>query len=199
MSDLTRILSDIEQGDPSAAEQLLPTVYKELRRLAAARLASEEPGQTLQATALVHEAYLRLVDQSRPQQWDGRAHFFAAAAESMRRILIERARKPKANPSVEHVAHFHDHQCDKTCECKVGCSGAPSLEVGNQQTVSLIELRRTGDFRMSSLRRTVVGFTLCHPWPRGVVRGVTTTNFHAGLFRGNINTSRADVQLNGFA
>lgn len=95
MSNVTRILSQIEQGDPQAADQLLPLVYEELRKLAAARLANEKPGQTLQATALVHEAYVRLVDQATPQQWDGRGHFFAAAAESMRRILVERARKKK--------------------------------------------------------------------------------------------------------
>ena len=95
MSDVTRILSQIESGDPSAAEQLLPLVYQELRKLAAARLAQEKPGQTLQATALVHEAYLRLVDVDRGQQWDGRGHFFAAAAEAMRRILIEQARRKK--------------------------------------------------------------------------------------------------------
>ena len=93
MSDVTRILSQIESGDPSAAEQLLPLVYDELRKLAAARMAHEKPGQTLQATALVHEAYLRLVDQQSPRQWDGRAHFFAAAAESMRRILVDRSRR----------------------------------------------------------------------------------------------------------
>src|SRR5213593_4797604 len=92
MTDVTRILSAIEQGDPHAAEQLLPIVYEELRKLAAQRLAKEAPGQTLQATALVHEAYLRLVGPSAEQQWDNRGHFFAAAAESMRRILIEKAR-----------------------------------------------------------------------------------------------------------
>jgi RNA polymerase sigma factor (TIGR02999 family) len=92
MSDVTRILSQIEQGDPSAAEQLLPLVYEELRKLAAAKLAHEKPGQTLQATALVHEAYLRLVDVEKVQQWDSRRHFFAAAAEAMRRILLNRAR-----------------------------------------------------------------------------------------------------------
>jgi len=95
MTDVTQILSKIEQGDPSAAEQLLPIVYDELRKLAAAKLVHEKPGQTLQATALVHEAYIRLVDQTAPQQWDGRGHFFAAAAESMRRILVERARQKK--------------------------------------------------------------------------------------------------------
>ena len=92
MSEATRILNAIERGDPHAAERLLPLVYDELRKLAAAKLANEGPGQTLQATALVHEAYLRLVDVKDPQHWDGRGHFFAAAAEAMRRILIDRAR-----------------------------------------------------------------------------------------------------------
>src|SRR5688572_18565140 len=95
MADVTHILSAIEQGDPSAAEQLLPLVYDELRKLAADRMAQEKPGQTLQATALVHAAYVRLVDVQRAQQWNSRGHFFAAAAEAMRRILIEQARKRK--------------------------------------------------------------------------------------------------------
>jgi RNA polymerase sigma factor (TIGR02999 family) len=93
MKEVTQILSAIEQGDPSAAEQLLPLVYDELRKLAAQRLVQEKPGQTLQATALVHEAYLRLVDQDQAQEWNSRGHFFAAAAEAMRRILVERARR----------------------------------------------------------------------------------------------------------
>jgi RNA polymerase sigma factor (TIGR02999 family) len=92
MSDVTGILSQIESGDPHAADQLLPLVYDELRKLAAARLAHEKPGQTLQATALVHEAYLRLVGPANSSRWDSRGHFFAAAAEAMRRILINRAR-----------------------------------------------------------------------------------------------------------
>ena len=92
MNDVTRILSAIEQGDPHAAGQLLPLVYEELRKLAAQRLAQEKPGQTLQATALVHEAYVRLVDGAQAQMWNSRGHFFAAAAEAMRRILIESAR-----------------------------------------------------------------------------------------------------------
>jgi RNA polymerase sigma factor (TIGR02999 family) len=92
MSDVTRILSAIEQGDAQAAAQLLPLVYDELRNLASAKLAQEKPGQTLQATALVHEAYLRLVQTEPVQRWDSRGHFFAAAAEAMRRILVERAR-----------------------------------------------------------------------------------------------------------
>ena len=93
MNQVTQILSSLQQGDAQAAEQLLPLVYAELRRLAAQRLAQEKPGQTLQATALVHEAYLRLVDVDQPQQWDGRGHFFAAAAEAMRRLLIDNARR----------------------------------------------------------------------------------------------------------
>jgi RNA polymerase sigma factor (TIGR02999 family) len=93
MSEVTRILSAIEQGDSHAASQLLPLVYQELRRLAAQRLAQEAPGQTLQPTALVHEAYLRLVGEDEEQHWDSRGHFFAAAAEAMRRILVESARQ----------------------------------------------------------------------------------------------------------
>jgi RNA polymerase sigma factor (TIGR02999 family) len=95
MSDVTRILSAIEQGDSEAPEQLLPLVYDELRKLAAHRMAQERPGQTLDATGLVHEAYLRLVNVPEVGQWDGRGHFFAAAAEAMRRILVENARRKK--------------------------------------------------------------------------------------------------------
>ncbi len=93
MNDVTHILSAIEQGDPRAAEELLPLVYDELRKLAAQRLAREKPGQTLQATALVHEAYLRLIGPDNAPDWDSRAHFFAAAAEAMRRILVDSARR----------------------------------------------------------------------------------------------------------
>ena len=95
MANVTQILSQIESGDPSVADQLLPLVYEELRKLAAAKLAHEKPGQTLQATALVHEVYLRLVDVQKAQHWDSRGHFFAAAAEAMRRILLNRARSKK--------------------------------------------------------------------------------------------------------
>jgi RNA polymerase sigma factor (TIGR02999 family) len=94
---VTHILSAIEQGDPHAAEQLLPLVYDELRKLAAQRLAQEAPGQTLEATALVHDVYLRLVDVEKAQQWSSRGHFFAAAAEAMRRILIDNARRKQAD------------------------------------------------------------------------------------------------------
>ena len=106
MNDVTRILEAIEQGDPQATGELLPLVYRELRQLAAQRLAQEKPGQTLQATALVHEAYLRLVGKDDSRRWDGRGHFFAAAAEAMRRILVENARRkagPKAGGDRERV------------------------------------------------------------------------------------------------
>jgi RNA polymerase sigma factor (TIGR02999 family) len=106
MNDVTRILSRIESGDPAAAEQLLPLVYQELRKLAATRLGQEKPGQTLQATALVHEAYLRLVDVEQAQNWNGRGHFFAAAAQAMQRILVDgarRKRRPKHGGDRERV------------------------------------------------------------------------------------------------
>ena len=105
MSEVTRILSAIEQGDPHAAEQLLPLVYDELRKLAAQKLSQEKPGQTLEATALVHEAYLRLVDSHQAQQWNSRGHFFAAAAEAMRRILVESARHKQR---LRHGGNFFD-------------------------------------------------------------------------------------------
>jgi RNA polymerase sigma factor (TIGR02999 family) len=121
MIELTRILHRIEEGDPHAAEQLLPLVYDELRQLAAHRLAHEKPGQTLQPTALVHEAYLRLVGGDRKQPWDSRGHFFAAAAKAMRRILVERARRKGRIrhggglrrvdlPNVEMMASAEDEQ-----------------------------------------------------------------------------------------
>ena len=96
MNEVTRILGAIEQGDPHAAEQLLPLVYDELRRLATEKIAHEKPGQTLQATALVHEAYVRLVDQDRASPWNSRGHFFAAAAEAMRRILVDENRRKRS-------------------------------------------------------------------------------------------------------
>jgi RNA polymerase sigma factor (TIGR02999 family) len=96
MSDVTRILQSIEDGDPKAAQELLPLVYDELRKLAAAKMAREKPGQTLQATALVHDAYIRLVDADQSRHWNSRGHFFGAAAEAMRRILVENARRKQA-------------------------------------------------------------------------------------------------------
>jgi RNA polymerase sigma factor (TIGR02999 family) len=105
MSDATQILQQIEHGDPHAAEQLLPLIYDELRKLAAQKLAHEKPGQTLQATALVHEAYIRLVDTEKAQHWNSRGHFFAAAAEAMRRILVENARRKQAEK--RRAGHAH--------------------------------------------------------------------------------------------
>jgi len=110
MSDVTQILSQIEAGDGQAAEKLLPLVYDELRKLAAVKMAHEKPGQTLQATALVHEAYIRLVDVHKAQHWNSRGHFFAAAAEAMRRILVEKARR-KAG-----VRHGRDCQREALCD-----------------------------------------------------------------------------------
>lgn len=111
MSDVTQILQQIEDGDPSAAEQLLPLVYEELRKLAAARMVQESPDHTLQATALVHEAYVRLVDNDRVQHWDSRGHFFVAAAEAMRRILVECARsKARAFRGIEQIRLEHDER-----------------------------------------------------------------------------------------
>lgn len=123
MTDVTRILSAIEQGEPSAADQLLPLVYEELRKLAAAKMVQEAPGQTLQATGLVHEAYLRLVDVDRAQHWDSRGHFFAAAAEAMRRILVDSARRRASCKrggdreradlvDLPEIAHSEDDQID---------------------------------------------------------------------------------------
>src|SRR5262245_46764009 len=111
MNDLTRILAGIQDSDPHAAEQLLPLVYEELRRLAAQRLAQEKPGQTLEATALVHEAYLRLLGDGQGQHWDHRGHFFAAAAEAMRRILIDAARHKQAirHGGGKRRVPLHDH------------------------------------------------------------------------------------------
>jgi RNA polymerase sigma factor (TIGR02999 family) len=111
MDEVTRILHQIQQGDPHAARQLLPLVYDELRRLARHKLAQERPGQTLQATALVHEAYLRLVGRDPDQHWDHRGHFFAAAAEAMRRILVERARRKCRRKHGGGISH-HDSNLD---------------------------------------------------------------------------------------
>lgn len=122
MNEVTRILNAFEGGDPQAAEQLLPLVYDELRKLAAERMAQEKPSQTLQATALVHDAYLRLVDTEKAQHWNSRGHFFAAAAEAMRRILIESARRKS------RLKHGCEHQrVDLDSGCLV--SAAPSLDL----------------------------------------------------------------------
>jgi RNA polymerase sigma factor (TIGR02999 family) len=111
MSDATRLIEAAVAGDPKAAADLLPLVYEELRKLAAVRLASEKPGQTLQATSLVHEAFLRLVGGNQPRDWDGRGHFFAAAAEAMRRILVEQARRKHR---LRHGGHLQKRPLDET-------------------------------------------------------------------------------------
>jgi RNA polymerase sigma factor (TIGR02999 family) len=146
MNDVTRILSAIEQGDPQAAEQLLPLVYEELRKLAAQKLAQEAPGQTLQATALVHEAYLRLVDVEKAQQWDSRGHFFAAAAEAMRRILVDNARRKRS----QKAGHGRQRQPLDDVEATVGASyddqlaldeALTKLERENQAAADLAKVR----------------------------------------------------------
>jgi RNA polymerase sigma factor (TIGR02999 family) len=146
MSEVTRILSAIQEGDPDAAEQLLPLVYQELRRLAAQKLAQERPGQTLQATALVHEAYLRLVDAGKEQHWDGRRHFLAAAAEAMRRILVENARRKKR---VRHGGGRHKVDLDDrhlAIEAPVDDllalnEALDELAAANTQAAELVKLR----------------------------------------------------------
>ena len=147
MTDVTQILSQIEQGNSQAAEKLLPLVYEELRRLAAAKLANEKPGQTLQATALVHEAYLRLVDQTNQQQWDNSRHFFAAAAEAMRRILIERARhRQSLKRGGEHqrvdLEHIEPSVLPLACDDILGLDEAlRKLEQKDPRKAQLVKLR----------------------------------------------------------
>jgi RNA polymerase sigma factor (TIGR02999 family) len=152
MSDVTRILLQMESGDPAAAEQLLPLVYDELRKLAAMKLAQEKPGQTLQATALVHEAFLRLVKspQDQPdqtgQQWDGRGHFFAAAAEAMRRILVESARSKKRHKRGGELARRDLDEvpviAPEIHEDLVALDGAlDRLKAVDPQAVELVHLR----------------------------------------------------------
>ncbi len=146
MNEITRILSDIEQGAPQAAEQLLPLVYDELRQLAAGKLAQESPGQTLEATALVHEAYVRLVDTQTVQNWNSRGHFFAAAAEAMRRILIENARRRNAD---KHGGGWHRQEfletelaLESTCDAFLAVDEAlRKLESEKPEVTKVIEMR----------------------------------------------------------
>jgi RNA polymerase sigma factor (TIGR02999 family) len=133
MSDVTRILGQIENGDGQAAELLLPLVYEELRKLAAAKLAQEKPGQTLQATALVHEAYLRLVDVDKAQNWSSRGHFFGAAAEAMRRILVENARRKE---ELKHGGGLHRVDLDHV---------APVTKASPEQLIALDDALRQLD------------------------------------------------------
>lgn len=151
MSDVTRILSAIEQGYARAAEDLLPLVYDELRRLAAGRLARESPGQTLEPTALVHEAYLRLVDVDRAQHWESRGHFFAAAAEAMRRILVEgarRKRRPKhggdrRRVDLEKAGMVEPARCDELLAMDEALT---KLAAEDPPKAELVKLRYFGGF-----------------------------------------------------
>jgi RNA polymerase sigma factor (TIGR02999 family) len=146
MSEVTRILSAIERGDPQAASQLLPLVYDELRKLAAAKLAREAPGQTLQATALVHEAYLRLVDVEKAQHWNSRGHFFAAAAEAMRRILVDNARRKqskkrggdRARLDLDRLAPATSERFDDVLDIDAALAG---LAEADAQAAELVKLR----------------------------------------------------------
>ncbi|MBA3483166.1 MAG: sigma-70 family RNA polymerase sigma factor [Pirellulales bacterium] len=146
MTDVTQILSEVEQGDPTAADRLLQRVYDELRQLAAAKLASEKPGQTLQATALVHEAYIRLVDAKNVPRWDSRRHFFAAAAEAMRRILIERARR---RATLKHGGKLRRVELDDQLAIEVETASElialdqalGELEKHDSQAAQLVKLR----------------------------------------------------------
>jgi RNA polymerase sigma factor (TIGR02999 family) len=149
MNDVTRILAAIEQGDQHATEELLPLVYEELRRLAAQKLAQEKPGQTLQATALVHEAYLRLVDSENAQRWDSRSHFCAAAAEAMRRILIERALHKATRKRGGKIQRLDLDKIQPACddrahELLVLDEALTELERHDAQAAQLVKLRYFG-------------------------------------------------------
>ena len=146
MGDVTRILADIEQGDPHAAEQLLPLVYEELRRLAAQKFAHESPDQTLQATALVHEAYLRLMDAEQATNWNSRGHFFAAAAEAMRRILVDNARRKNCQKrggdgvrlDLDQLAAADSERADDVLDIDAALVGLASAD---SQAAELVKLR----------------------------------------------------------
>jgi RNA polymerase sigma factor (TIGR02999 family) len=146
MADVTQILNAIEEGDAHAAEQLLPLVYDELRKLAAERMAQEKPGQTLQATALVHEAYLRLVDGEKARQWRSRGHFFAAAAEAMRHILIDRARRKRSRKRGGDMARVALDEasvadCEDAEEVLAVDEALAGLATADAQAAELVKLR----------------------------------------------------------
>jgi len=160
MHEVTRILSAIKGGDQQAAEQLLPLVYDELRKLAAQKLAQEQPGQTLQATALVHEAYLRLVDVEKGQQWNGRGHFFAAAAEAMRRILVDRARRKKR---LRHGGGLQKHPLEEkepaiaspvdALDLLALNEALDALEAASPRRAQLVKLRYFAGFTLPEVAR----------------------------------------------
>ena len=156
MSDVTRILSQIESGDPKAAEQLLPLVYEELRRLAKDRMANERADHTLQGTALVHEAYIRLVDTEKVKHWDSRGHFFGAAAEAMRRILIESARSKKCvkrgenldRQSIDNLDIAAANECDPDLLLDID-AGLTRLADEDAEAAELVKLRLFGGFSVT--------------------------------------------------
>lgn len=166
MSHVTRILSQIQSGDRGASDQLLPLVYDELRKLAAARLANEKPGQTLQATALVHEAYLRLVDVEEAQEWDSRGHFFAAAAEAMRRILVERARQKKAEKHGGHLNRVELGENDlltrsEPDEILALDDALSNLAEDEPAAADLVKLRVFADFSVEEAGKLLALLSLC--------------------------------------
>lgn len=158
MNDVTQILSQIEQGDPSASDELLPLVYQELRKLAAHRLAQEKAGQTLQATALVHEAYMRLVDGERAQHWNSRGHFYSAAAIAMRRILVENARRKR---SVKHGGEVRRVELEDpsapTEDEKLLALNEALEELAKEDPVAaqIVELRRFGGLTHEKIAATL--------------------------------------------
>lgn len=184
MSDVSRILCQIRDGDPAASEELLPLVYQELRRLAAAKLAGEQPGQTLEATALVHEAYLRLVDQATLQNWDSRGHFFAAAAEAMRRILVENARRKASEKrgggqhriSLDEAASIDDGRSDELLALD---EALESLAKHDASAAELVKLRYFAGLTMEqaadaigiSERSAYYLWTYARSWLYRAIRG----------------------------
>jgi RNA polymerase sigma factor (TIGR02999 family) len=192
MSDVNCILSQIEQGKPQAAEQLLPLVYDELRKLAAAKLAQENPGQTLQATALVHEAYIRLVGKENRQQWDTRGHFFAAAAEAMRRILVERARGKRRQRRGGDLQRVDFDQLDQLVvdtpadDLLAVNEALEKLEVEDSQAARLVKLRffvglsLTEAAEALGISRTAAyeQWAYARAWPRCAIEGDSPASSH---------------------
>jgi RNA polymerase sigma factor (TIGR02999 family) len=182
MSEVVHILSAIEQGDPQAAERLLPHIYEELRKLAAQKLAHEKPGQTLQPTALVHEAYLRLVKGEDKQQWNSRGHFFAAAAEAMRRILVERARTRKlGRVSLEQADPVLSADSDDVLALHEALSRLEELDPNAAQLVKLryfagMDMKETAEAMNVALRTAEREWTFARTW------------LHRELCKGNRDT-----------
>ena len=206
MSDATQILQRIEQGDPKAAEELLPLVYDELRRLAAQKLAHEKPGQTLQATALVHEAYIRLVDANEVQHWDSCRHFFAAAAEAMRRILIERARQKR---SLKRGGDYQRVELDAVepavlplaCDDLLGLDEAiQKLEKKDPRKAQLVKLRffaglttaQAAEALGVSVSTAENDWTYARSWLRLEMAGPGSDRANPDFFRNSLGTRPLD-------